>query len=88
MTLNQNISLESGQANVFRCSILNLMCIELKCPLISETFIALPCDGKAFNVNTVRIKNKKSKKRIEKDKSSMKKSITRDTKSSSEPFVK
>lgn len=88
MTLNQNISLESGQENVFRCSILNVIYIELKFPFTSKTFIALPCDGTTFNVNMVKIKNKKSKKRKEKDKSSMKRSINRDTKSSSEPFVK
>lgn len=69
-------------------SILNVIYIELKFPLISKTVIALPCDGTAFNVNTVKIKNKKNIKRKEKDKSSMKRSINRDTKSSSEPFVK
>lgn len=66
MTLNENITLESGQADVFRRSILNVIYIALKFPLISKTFIALPCDGTAFNVNTVKIENKKSKKKEKK----------------------
>lgn len=45
MTLNENITLESGQADVFRRSILNVIYIALKFPLISKTFIVLPCDG-------------------------------------------
>lgn len=69
-----------------RCYMLNVIYIELKFPFISKTFIALPCDDTAFNVNMVQIKY--STKRKEKDKPNMNSTINRDTKSSSELFVK
>lgn len=59
-TLNQNISLKSCQANDFgpsqKMQMLYIQCVEQwkkKFPLIRKSFIALPCDGTALNVNMV-----------------------------------